>query len=160
MGNNDLTWCWSFHCSCFQSIVKSTVSLPLVSILLNQVSKLLDAFGDALEFVHDAPPLIVLIAVIILSELLTQLISNLSMGNARINHSILDSCFYVSSSEYSLSRDQPNSKRRSMNNLYEFWSLISSRLLLLVFIQHISWYLAHCHSLNPFCYLSVSIKAI
>ncbi len=44
---------------------------------------MLDIFGDALEFVHSAPPLVILIAIIIISELFTQLISNLSIGKTR-----------------------------------------------------------------------------
>jgi hypothetical protein len=54
--------------------------LTLFVFFSNKVSKLLDIFGNALEFVHSAPPLIVLISVIIISELCTQLISNLSIG--------------------------------------------------------------------------------
>lgn len=51
-----------------------------LTLFLNKASKLLNIIGNALESIHTASHLAILVIVIIISELCTQVISNQSTG--------------------------------------------------------------------------------
>ncbi|UJR18673.1 hypothetical protein I4U23_005580 [Adineta vaga] len=58
-----------------------------------KVSKLMDVFHDAFQYFHNSRPVIILLAVLIISEILTQLTSNISIGS--IMFPIITSMSYI-----------------------------------------------------------------
>jgi hypothetical protein len=67
----------------FQVYQKSLFSIVFF-YLSCKVSKLSNLLADALHFVHDSSHLVILVTIIILSEVCTQMINNLSIGTLHI----------------------------------------------------------------------------
>lgn len=76
----DNTWCWSVDCTSISSWCFIFFCLLIQLFIFLKVSKLSDLLGGTLHFVHRSPYIVILITIIILSEITTQFINNLSIG--------------------------------------------------------------------------------
>jgi hypothetical protein len=127
MGNVNTHWCRSFNCASISSI--STEFLFNYS-LLSKISGLSNLLANALHFVHNSSRLVILVTIVILSEVCTQVINNLSIGTLYIIKTRtkliyiifkLVSCFLLSAHWY-VDRDFESVVQLTRNLLMRFSS--------------------------------------
>jgi hypothetical protein len=113
MGNVNTHWCRSFNYS-----------------LLSKISGLSNLLANALHFVHNSSRLVILVTIVILSEVCTQVINNLSIGTLYIIKTRtkliyiifkLVSCFLLSAHWY-VDRDFESVVQLTRNLLMRFSS--------------------------------------